>query len=94
MTDLRAADFHEALLAALRTGHAVLARGGTSLDAVESAVVWLEDCPLFNAGRGSAFTREGQVEMEASIVVMELGGRSGARTAGRRKGRPRSPRRG
>jgi beta-aspartyl-peptidase (threonine type) len=46
----------------------VLASGGASLDAVEAAVAWLEDCPLFNAGRGSAFTREGHVEMEASIM--------------------------
>ena len=68
MTDERAAEFHAALRAALRAGQAVLSGGGRSLDAVEAAVVWMEDCPLFNAGRGSAFTREGQVEMEASIM--------------------------
>ncbi|MEI7552851.1 MAG: isoaspartyl peptidase/L-asparaginase [Verrucomicrobiota bacterium] len=68
MTPERAAEFHTALHAALRTGQRVLAAGGPSLDAVEATVTWLEDCPLFNAGRGSAFTREGQVEMEASIM--------------------------
>ncbi len=68
MTAERATEFHAALRAALGAGHAVLAAGGPSLDAVEAAVVWLEDCPLFNAGRGSAFTREGRVEMEASIM--------------------------
>jgi len=64
----RAAEFHAALRSALEAGQRVLAAGGPSLDAVEAAVVWLEDCPLFNAGRGSAFTREGRVEMEASIM--------------------------
>ena len=68
MTPARAAEFHTALHAALQTGHRVLAAGGSSLDAVEATVVWLEDCPLFNAGRGSAFTCDGHVEMEAAIM--------------------------
>ena len=68
MTPERAAGFHAALRAALLTGQEVLSRGGPSLDAVVAAVVALEDCPLFNAGRGSSFTREGHVEMEASIM--------------------------
>jgi len=68
MTAARAAEFHAALRAALEVGRRILAGGGSSLDAVESTVAWLEDCPLFNAGRGSAFTREGRVEMEASIM--------------------------
>ena len=68
MTAERAENFHAALRAALLTGQEVLTRGGASLDAVEAAVVALEDCPLFNAGRGSSFTREGQVEMEASLM--------------------------
>lgn len=68
MTGERAGEFHAALRAALAAGHRVLAAGGPSLDAVQAAVAWLEDCPLFNAGRGSAFTREGKVEMEASIM--------------------------
>jgi beta-aspartyl-peptidase (threonine type) len=79
MTPARAAEFHSALRAGLRTGQQVLAAGGSSLDAVETTVIWLEDCPLFNAGRGSAFTREGQVEMEASIMdgaTLKLGSTS------------------
>lgn len=68
MTPDRAAEFHRALRAALVAGHAVLAAGGASLDAVEATVVSLEDCPLFNAGRGASFNREGQIEMEASIM--------------------------
>jgi L-asparaginase / beta-aspartyl-peptidase len=54
--------------AALRAGHAVLAKGGTSLDAVESAVRVLEDNPLFNAGKGAVFTHEGRNELDASIM--------------------------
>jgi len=64
----RAAEFHAALREAMGCGYRVLRSGGAALDAVEAAVVWLEDCPLFNAGRGSAFTRDGRVEMEASIM--------------------------
>jgi beta-aspartyl-peptidase (threonine type) len=68
MTGARAAEFHAALRSALMAGHRVLAAEGPSLDAVEAAVTWMEDCPLFNAGRGSAFTRDGTNEMEASIM--------------------------
>lgn len=53
---------------ALRVGWAVLQEKGSSLDAVEAAVVSLEDFPLFNAGRGSVFTHEGHQEMDASIM--------------------------
>ena len=68
MTPEREREFHSALHSALAAGQRVLASGGSSLDAVEAAVVWMEDCPLFNAGRGSSFTREGHCEMEASIM--------------------------
>ena len=68
MTAERAAQFHVALRAALTMGQRVLAGGGASLDAVEAAIISLEDCPLFNAGRGSSFNREGRIEMEASIM--------------------------
>jgi beta-aspartyl-peptidase (threonine type) len=49
-------------------GLAILAGRGCALDAVESAVSTLEDDPLFNAGRGSALTCAGTVEMDASIM--------------------------
>lgn len=68
MTPERADAFHGSLREALQVGQDILAAGGASLDAVEATVAWLEDCPLFNAGRGSAFTREGANEMEASIM--------------------------
>jgi L-asparaginase/beta-aspartyl-peptidase (threonine type) len=46
----------------------VLAGGGSALDAVTAAVVALEDCPLFNAGRGSVFNAAGEHEMDAAIM--------------------------
>jgi beta-aspartyl-peptidase (threonine type) len=49
-------------------GHAVLADGGSALDAVEAAVVVLEDDPEFNAGRGAALTEYGRVELDASMM--------------------------
>ena len=59
--------------AAVEAGHAVLVAGGSALDAVEAAVVVLEDDPEFNAGRGAALTEYGRVELDAS--VMEGSGR-------------------
>ncbi len=58
----------DGLSAACRTGFAVLDAGGSALDAVEAAVVALEDDPQFNAGRGSCLTSDGTVEMDASIM--------------------------
>jgi isoaspartyl peptidase/L-asparaginase-like protein (Ntn-hydrolase superfamily) len=60
--------FLEALQVALRAGHTILARGGASLDAVEASVRVLEDDPLFNAGRGAAFTSDGRNELDAAIM--------------------------
>ncbi len=53
---------------ALRAGHEILADGGTSLDAVTSAVVILEDSPYFNAGKGAVFNHDGINELDASIM--------------------------
>ena len=57
-----------ALDRALETGSAILARGGSALDAVEATARVLEDDPHFNAGRGSVFTYQGTIEMDASIM--------------------------
>ena len=56
------------LQAALDAGIAVLAQGGSSMDAVEAVIVTLEDCPLFNAGKGAVFTSAGINEMDASFM--------------------------
>lgn len=53
---------------ALLAGAAVLREGGTSLDAVEAAVIVMEDDPDFNAGVGAVFTEDGGHELDASIM--------------------------
>jgi L-asparaginase / beta-aspartyl-peptidase len=60
--------YRAALRTALQAGSTILERGGASLDAVCAAVVELENCPLFNAGRGSVFTHEGRNELDASLM--------------------------
>ncbi|XP_047427672.1 uncharacterized protein si:ch211-256m1.8 [Mugil cephalus] len=57
-----------ALQTALSLGSQVLQQGGRSLDAVQRSVEALEDCFLFNAGKGSVFNKDGENEMEATIV--------------------------
>jgi len=53
---------------ALLAGKTILENNGTAIDAVNAAIVWLEDCPLFNAGKGSVYTHEGGHEMDACIM--------------------------
>jgi beta-aspartyl-peptidase (threonine type) len=53
---------------ALNAGYAVLEEGGTAVNAVKAAIVVLEDNMLFNAGRGSVFTKKGVQEMDAAIM--------------------------
>lgn len=68
MTQDKERAYRDALAASLRAGQAVLTGGGSAIDAVIAAVVSLEDCPLFNAGRGAVFTSEGKNELDASIM--------------------------
>lgn len=56
------------LTEALDAGYAVLDEGGSALDAVEAAIVLMEDSPLFNAGKGAVFTRDGKNELDASLM--------------------------
>jgi beta-aspartyl-peptidase (threonine type) len=58
---------------ALTQGFAVLKDGGSSEQAVIASVMVLEDSPLFNAGRGAVLTREGTVELDASIMAGKAG---------------------
>lgn len=53
---------------ALHTGWEILAKGGTSIDAVEAAIVGMEDDETFDAGRGSFINAVGEVELDASIM--------------------------
>jgi beta-aspartyl-peptidase (threonine type) len=57
--------------AAVEAARRILAGGGSALDAVCAAVVVLEDDPLFNAGTGSTLNRDGDAEMDASVMAGE-----------------------
>jgi beta-aspartyl-peptidase (threonine type) len=60
--------YQEKLKEVLTTGYNILKNGGTSLDAVETAIRMMEDSPLFNAGKGAVFTADGTNELDASIM--------------------------
>ncbi|TMI66262.1 MAG: isoaspartyl peptidase/L-asparaginase [Bacteroidetes bacterium] len=68
MTLEKESQYKQALQDALDVGYKILENNGTAMDAVKAAVVSLEDCILFNAGRGSVFTHKGTHEMDASIM--------------------------
>lgn len=68
LTPVQEAGVRDALARALDAGAAVLRGGGEALDAVEAAVRVLEDDEHFNAGRGSVFTYEGAIEMDAAVM--------------------------
>jgi beta-aspartyl-peptidase (threonine type) len=59
----------EPLDSSLQIGLEILESGGKSIDAVEAVIRFLEDHPLFNAGRGAVFTSEGKNELDASIMT-------------------------
>ena len=61
-------EYNIGLTAALDAGYKVLAGGGSSMDAVVAAIIELENNPIFNAGRGSVFTKMGLHEMDAAIM--------------------------
>jgi beta-aspartyl-peptidase (threonine type) len=65
----REAECRKVLEESLRAGEKVLRSGGASLDAVQAAIMVLEDSPLFNAGRGSVLTAAGTVEMDAAVMM-------------------------
>ena len=52
----------------LEMGVEILKKDGTSLDAVEQVIRFLEDDPLFNAGKGAVFNSAGGHELDASIM--------------------------
>jgi len=68
MTPEKEIAYRAALDSALTIGETILKNGGTALDAVEQTVTYLENNPLFNAGRGAVFTHEGKNELDASIM--------------------------
>ncbi len=68
MSSEKEAAYLAALQDSLKVGNSVLDKGGNALEAVATAVMSMEDSPLFNAGRGSVFTADGTHEMDASIM--------------------------
>ncbi|MEA5445678.1 isoaspartyl peptidase/L-asparaginase [Gammaproteobacteria bacterium AB-CW1] len=83
MSEEQEAEYHAALEAALEAGYTILDNGGDSLDAVQAAIRVLEDSPLFNAGRGSVFTSDERIEMDAAIMdgrTRNAGALTGVRT--------------
>ncbi|MDF7630102.1 isoaspartyl peptidase/L-asparaginase [Erwiniaceae bacterium L1_55_4] len=60
--------YRQQLHAIVTAGQQILAAGGSALDAVTEAVRLLEECPLFNAGKGAVFTHQGTHELDASIM--------------------------
>jgi beta-aspartyl-peptidase (threonine type) len=68
MPDNEIAAHERGIQNALAAGWAVLERGGTSVEAVEAAVVVMEDDETFDAGRGSYLTRDGRVQLDALLM--------------------------
>jgi beta-aspartyl-peptidase (threonine type) len=68
MTPEKELAYKSALQNALDAGFSLLEKGNSATEAVEAAVKVLENCHLFNAGKGSVFTAEGTHEMDASIM--------------------------
>jgi beta-aspartyl-peptidase (threonine type) len=80
MTPEKELAYRGALSAATQAGLNVILSGGSAVDAVEAAVVSLEDFPLFNAGCGAVFAHNGTHQMDASIMdgrTLEAGAVSG-----------------
>lgn len=68
MTPEVEAEYRNMMKAVIDTGAAILASGGSALDAIERTIRLMEDSPLFNAGKGAVFTHEGRNELDASIM--------------------------
>lgn len=68
MSAMLEADYRAALDQVLLAGQAILAAGGSALDAVTEAVRLLEECPLFNAGRGAVLTEHATHELDAAVM--------------------------
>jgi len=82
MTEELEVAYRNGLQQALDAGYAVLENGGTAVTAVKAAVVHLEDNELFNAGKGSVFTKKGLNELDAAIMNgknLEAGAIAGVR---------------
>ena len=73
LTDSHRAAVEQALPELTEVGASMLRNGATALDVVEKATIALEECELFQAGRGSVLTAAGTHELEASIMDGQMG---------------------
>ncbi|HYG51088.1 MAG TPA: isoaspartyl peptidase/L-asparaginase [Flavobacteriales bacterium] len=75
--------YKQELTKALQAGYDVLKSGGAAMDAVQAAIMIMEDSPLFNAGKGSVYTGEETVEMDAAVMdgkTLNAGSVAGVKT--------------
>ncbi|MET1254143.1 isoaspartyl peptidase/L-asparaginase family protein [Aliikangiella maris] len=75
--------YHAKMKESLEAGYDVLKKGGTSVEAVQAAIMIMEDSPLFNAGKGAVFTHHKTNELDASIMegkTLNAGAASGVTT--------------
>ena len=75
--------YKEALTHALKDGLKIITNGGKSIEAVEAAIRILEDCPLFNAGKGAVYANNEMIELDAAIMdgkTLQAGSVAGTRT--------------
>lgn len=82
MTPALEEQYRKGLKQALEAGFSILENGGNAVEAVKAAVIHLEDFPLFNAGKGAVFTKEGINEQDAAIMdgkTLEAGAVAGIR---------------
>lgn len=80
LSEAQEKEYLNALDAALNAGYLALENGGGAIEAVREAVVSMENCPLFNAGKGSVFNHNGSHDMDAAIMcgsTLEAGAVSG-----------------
>ncbi|MFV8280661.1 isoaspartyl peptidase/L-asparaginase family protein [Christiangramia marina] len=68
MSDSLEKAYKDKMEEAIRTGHEILANGGTAVEAVQRTINIMEDSPLFNSAKGAVFTNEGINELDASIM--------------------------
>ncbi|HET8753263.1 MAG TPA: isoaspartyl peptidase/L-asparaginase [Salinimicrobium sp.] len=68
MSDSMELAYKTKLEEAIRTGHEILANGGTAIEAVQRTINVMENSPLFNSGKGAVFTHDGKNSLDASIM--------------------------
>lgn len=82
MTEEMEKNYKNALKEAVLIGYEILNDGGSSQDAIEKTIIYLENSPLFNAGKGAVLNSEGDVELDASFMegkYLNAGAISGAK---------------